>query len=141
MLFRRNSVNDNSDLHDTICLWWFNGLHRIIYLNVWFPVDGTVWEGVGGVGCWRCAIWVGFKVSSIHGLLSYFSPSLPPLLSPGCYINMQILCYCSIAPPAYLLPCGSPWWSWIHNLQLWAPFNAVLCKLSWSLCLFTEMVK
>lgn len=26
-----------------------NGLHRIIYLDVWFPVDGTVWEGVGGV--------------------------------------------------------------------------------------------
>ena len=26
-----------------------NGPCRFIYLNAWFPVDGTVWEGLGGV--------------------------------------------------------------------------------------------
>lgn len=26
-----------------------NGPYRLIYLNVWFLVSGTVWEGLGGV--------------------------------------------------------------------------------------------
>ena len=26
-----------------------NGLCRFVYLNTWFPVGGTVWEGLGDV--------------------------------------------------------------------------------------------
>lgn len=26
-----------------------NGSHELIYLNVWIPVNGTVWEPLGGV--------------------------------------------------------------------------------------------
>ena len=26
-----------------------NSLHSIMHLSVWFPVGGTVWEGLGGV--------------------------------------------------------------------------------------------
>jgi hypothetical protein len=26
-----------------------NGLHRLIFLNIWSPVSGTVWECLGGL--------------------------------------------------------------------------------------------
>lgn len=32
-------------------MWWFdkNGPNKLIGLNVWSPVGGIVWEGLGGV--------------------------------------------------------------------------------------------
>lgn len=37
-----------------------NGPHKFICLYTWSPVDGTVWERVGGVYYWRCALAAGF---------------------------------------------------------------------------------
>ena len=41
------------------------GPYRLIDLNAWFPVGGTVWEGLGGVVCIRgsVSLGVGFEVS------------------------------------------------------------------------------
>jgi hypothetical protein len=41
-----------------------NDLHRLIYLNAWSPVGGTVWEGLGGCLSLR----VDFEVSQVHGI-------------------------------------------------------------------------
>lgn len=56
-----------------------NGFYKLIYLNAWFLVSGTVWEGFGGValleeGChrrWalRFQILTSFSVSSLCSVL------------------------------------------------------------------------
>lgn len=37
-----------------------NGPRKFACLNTWSPNDGTVWERVGGVYYWRCALEAGF---------------------------------------------------------------------------------
>lgn len=51
-----------------------NGLHRLIYLNAWFPVGGTVWEGLEGVPLleevYHKVGGVGFEVLIAHDIPS-----------------------------------------------------------------------
>jgi hypothetical protein len=56
-----------------------NGLHRVICLNAWFPVVGTVWEGLGSVALLECgfvggsvsSLGVSFEVSKVQYSLSF----------------------------------------------------------------------
>ena len=51
---KRNNSSSNNNTSNSI---WFirrcglngNGPHKLIYMNAWSPVGGTIWVGLGGV--------------------------------------------------------------------------------------------
>lgn len=52
--------------------------HRLVYLNVWFPVGRTVWEGFEGMALFEmCVTGVSSDVSKAHDI-PVSSVSLPP---------------------------------------------------------------
>jgi hypothetical protein len=52
-----------------------NGLSRLLCLNIWSPVSGTLWEELVGVALFGrgVSLWVGFEVSKAHAIPSYLS--------------------------------------------------------------------
>ena len=64
-----------------------NGSHRLIYLNVWSPVGGPVWEGLGGVALLKEVCHWGQTLSFPSWSLN-LSPSRSALWS---WVNMRAL--------------------------------------------------
>ena len=83
-----------------------NGLHGLIYLNAWFTVYGTVWEGLGTWPCWQRCV---FEVSKAH--------AIPSELDVWSHDEGSRRELSANAPTPCLLSCFSPWWS--RNLALW----------------------
>jgi hypothetical protein len=45
--------------------------NRFAYLNTWFPVGGSIWEGLGGVPLLEVCHWrQGFEISDGYAILS-----------------------------------------------------------------------
>lgn len=61
---------------------------RLLYLNTWFLGGGTVWEGLGGVACWRSmSLEVAlrrerFLPFSVCSLLRLCAPAFTPTATP-----------------------------------------------------------
>ena len=47
-----------------------NGLNRLLYLNTWSPVTGSVWEGLGGVALLEEGVLLGVdgELSEVHAI-------------------------------------------------------------------------
>lgn len=69
-----------------------NGSHRLLYLNAWFTVGGTIWEGLKSVALLD-------DVTSKHTVFR-LACSLPPMYRPRCARSFR-----SSIKPAYL-PAG-----------------------------------
>jgi hypothetical protein len=79
-----------------------NRPHRLICLNAWLSVGGTVWEGLGGVAFWKEVCHRGWALKFqklMSGLVSPHSPPLPVACGLGCELLATAPAPC---PPAHL---------------------------------------
>lgn len=107
-----------------------NDPHRLLYLNAWFPVSGTVWEGIGDVEsleemcCWGVA-------------LRCHKPTPSPVSVILLAYNLWVWGEFSATSPASCPPvfCHA---SWCDDQGLTSlRSNAFSYKLPWSWCFIT----
>lgn len=106
--------------------------HKLIHLNAWSPVRGTMWEGSDSVAFWKEVCHWGWALKCLRSRPGWPSLSSISLSSP-CFLRIRM--YLQATAPAHA--CLSLTMTSMDKLS--ATVKAPNSKLSWSWCLFTAV--